>query len=145
MKIEIIKIGKCRQPGISELAEEYLKRMRPFVPVESVVWKDSLSEAKIAKLFGSETFVVCLDERGKQYSSVSLSSNLQKWINTPSLKRIIFLIGGPYGLSDSHRKKAQAVWSLSDCTLPSDLSWLIVCEQLYRAFTILKGMAYHHE
>ncbi len=145
MKIEIIKIGKCRHPGISQVAEEYLKRLQAFATVESSLWKESLAKTKIPKLFSPENFVVCLDERGQQFSSITLSTNLQKWVNNSSLKRMVFVIGGPYGLSDSERKKAQRVWSLSQCTSPSDLSWLIVCEQLYRAFTIPKGMAYHHE
>lgn len=145
MKIEIIKIGKCRHPGITEAAGEYIKRLKPYLGIETTIWKEGDLESKLSRLVDRETFVVALDERGKQWSSIELSKKLKNWIDSPALKRIIFVIGGPYGLPEDFRKKVNLVWSLSECTLPSDFSWLLVCEQVYRAFTITKGMAYHHE
>jgi len=145
MKIEIVKMGKCRYLGLAEVAEEYIKRMQPFVSVDFSLWKESDSSAKLMRLFKSEHFVVCLDEAGKQMASVTFSKKMETWIRNPSLKKIFFVIGGPYGLPEEAKKKSQFLWSLSEGTLPSDLSWVIVCEQIYRAFTIQKGMAYHHE
>ena len=145
MKIEIIKIGKCRHPGITEITHEYLKRLKPYLGVESTLWKEGDVEARLGRLLDKETLVVALDERGKQWSSITLSKHLNNWIDSPSYKKVVFVIGGPYGLPEQFRSKANFIWSLSECTLPSDFSWLLVCEQIYRAFTIIKGMAYHHE
>lgn len=145
MKIEIIKIGKCRHAGITEVATDYLQRLRPYLGIESVIWKEGDLEAKLIRLFDRETLVIALDERGKQWSSVAFSKQLKVWIDSSSYKKVVFVIGGPYGLPEQFRAKANHLWSLSDCTLPSDFSWLLTCEQIYRAFTILKGMAYHHE
>ncbi|NBX76521.1 MAG: 23S rRNA (pseudouridine(1915)-N(3))-methyltransferase RlmH [Proteobacteria bacterium] len=145
MKIEIIKIGKCRHSGIAEVATEYIKRLKPYLGVESTLWKEGDVESRLNRLLEKETLVVALDERGKQWSSIDFSKKLKNWIDSPTHKRVAFVIGGPYGLPEDFRKKAHFIWSLSDCTLPSDFSWLLVCEQVYRAFTIIKGMAYHHE
>lgn len=145
MKIEIIKIGKCRQPAINELSQEYLKRLKPFVNIESHVWREGELEDKLNRLFGTDSLVVALDEGGKQWSSLELSNRLKLWSEEPSIKKVFFVIGGPYGLSSLFKNKAKFVWSLSKSTFPSDFSWLLVCEQIYRGFTILKGMSYHHE
>lgn len=145
MRIEIVKIGKCRHPGITEVASEYLKRLKPYFGIESVIWKEGDLESRLMRLFDKQTLIIALDERGKQWSSIDLSKQLKAWTASPSYKKIIFVIGGPYGLPEDFRKTANFVWCLSESTLPSDFSWLVVCEQIYRAFTILKGMAYHHE
>jgi len=145
MKIEIIKIGKCRHPAINELSQEYLKRLKPFVGIETQIWKEKDLDDKLDKLFGTDSLVIALDERGKQWSSIELSKKIKNWSEDSSIKNVFFVIGGPYGLSDSFRKKSRFIWSLSESTFPSDFSWLLVCEQVYRAYTILKGMAYHHE
>lgn len=145
MKIEIIKIGKCRHKGLDDLAEEYVKRLKPFVGIDWVIWKETDLESKLKKLIQSDSIAVALDERGKQWSSIELSKKLSTWSNNPSVKKVSFVIGGPYGLPIEFRKNADQLWSLSSCTLPSDFAWLTVCEQIYRGFTILKGMSYHHE
>jgi len=145
VKIEIIKIGKCRHAGISEVATEYIKRLKPHWGIETVIWKEGDLDSRLTRLFDKQTLVVALDERGKQWTSPALSQQLKKWTDSTSYKKIVFVIGGPYGLSEEFRKKANFIWSLSESTLPSDFSWLIVCEQVYRAFTIMRGMAYHHE
>jgi 23S rRNA (pseudouridine1915-N3)-methyltransferase len=145
MKMEIIKIGKCRHPAITELSQEYLKRLQPFIGIDSSIWKEGDNEAKLSRLFQSDSVVICLDERGKEWSSVELSTQIRSWSEDPSLKKVYFVIGGPYGHSSAFKNKANHLWSLSKSTFPSDFSWLIVCEQIYRAFTILKGMSYHHE
>ncbi|NBX83322.1 23S rRNA (pseudouridine(1915)-N(3))-methyltransferase RlmH [bacterium] len=145
MKIEIIKIGKCKHAGVEELTHEYFKRLKPLASVESILWKESESEMKIPKLFGSQTLVIALDERGKQWTSQELASQLRSWQENPSIKKCTFVIGGPYGLPPELRAQVQHTWSLSAGTLPSDFAWLVVCEQIYRAFTILKGMSYHHD
>ena len=145
MKVEVIKIGKIKQSGIKDLGEKYLQRLKPFLTIEHSFLKDSFSEDRWVKTAGDGLFLVALDERGKQLSSPQLSLKMSQWQKDSRLKRLVFIVGGPYGFSEEFKKSAGFLWSLSQCTLPSDLSWVIVCEQLYRAMTIAKGMKYHHD
>ncbi|NBX92962.1 MAG: 23S rRNA (pseudouridine(1915)-N(3))-methyltransferase RlmH [Proteobacteria bacterium] len=145
MKLEIIKIGKSKFPGISEVAHEYVKRLKPMVSVDAQIWKENSAEQKVKSLFSSDAKVVILDELGAQWSSKQLSKKLKTWSDHPGIKRVSFVIGGPYGHSEETKRQADELWSLSSCTFPSELAWLLVCEQIYRGFTILKGMSYHHD
>lgn len=88
-------------------------------------------------------YVVLLDERGKQFSSVDLSAFILK-ISNESFKRIVFIIGGAYGADQTIREKANFTWSLAKLVFPHMLVRLILAEQLYRACTILKNEKYHH-
>ncbi len=88
-------------------------------------------------------FLVALDERGKQFDSIALSKFIQAKTNA-SVKRLVFVIGGAFGLDESILKRANYTWSLSQLTFPHQLVRLILSEQLYRAFTILKNEKYHH-
>jgi 23S rRNA (pseudouridine1915-N3)-methyltransferase len=147
MKIQIIKVGKPSSSEVRTLAQMYVTRLQPLAQVEMEEWKEADLEDRASRrvsLFQPGKLVVALDERGKQYASKSFALIIQKWMDDPSVKQVIFLIGGPYGLGDNIRKEAKALWSLSEGTLPSDLAWVVACEQIYRAFTILKGMPYHH-
>jgi len=136
MKISIIKIGKPATPESRTLAERYVKRLRGFVPLESEEVKDGWMP--------KDGFLVTLDERGKALSSEGLAQQLRTWIDDPALKHVSFVIGGPYGLSPELTARSNFSWSLSAGTLQGDLAWVVACEQIYRAFTILKGMPYHH-
>ena len=110
-----------------------------------------LSEADLRKhearlildWLGKEDYLVALDEKGKEMSSLQLSSFLQSRLNE-SVKKIIFLIGGAYGIDDTVIKRANFVWSLSKLTFPHQLVRLILAEQLYRACTISRNEKYHH-
>ena len=90
-------------------------------------------------------FYIGLDETGEQLSSKKLAQKLSSWENDPSIKKICFVVGGPYGLNDTQKKHCQLLWSLSAGTFTSDLAWLIMSEQLYRSFSIIRGSSYHHE
>jgi 23S rRNA (pseudouridine1915-N3)-methyltransferase len=145
MKIELIKIGKPTTQESRALVDTYLIRTRVLNPIEGLEYKDiEMLKSKARNLFSPGQWVVALDERGKEWSSPELSHQFKKWLENPAIKSVVFLIGGPYGLDDELRGKANVVWSLSKGTLPSDLAWVIAAEQIYRAFTILKGMPYHH-
>ena len=87
--------------------------------------------------------LILLDENGKEFSSVNFSAYLQKRMNT-GLKRLVFIIGGPYGFSQEVYNKAQGKLSLSKMTFSHQMVHLFFIEQLYRGFTILKGEPYHH-
>ncbi len=110
------------------------------MPVE---WKIIDEDEKVLKNILAGDYVVALDEKGKPISSQGLADRLQKCLNE-STKRIVFIIGGAYGLTPAMREKAQITVSLSEMTFPHQLVRLILAEQIYRACTILKGEKYHH-
>ena len=107
--------------------------------------KESLESAyrELSKIDKSD-LIILLDDKGKQYSSVDFSKFLQnKMLN--SIKRLVFIIGGAYGFSDEVYARANSKISLSKMTFSHQMIRLIFKEQLYRAYTILKGEKYHHE
>ena len=87
--------------------------------------------------------VIC-DELGKSWNTIQLSNFLKKNLENPLVKTIIFAIGGPYGFSLKTKEKSNFIFSLSNLTLPNEMAWILLCEQIYRAFTILEKMPYHH-
>lgn len=93
--------------------------------------------------FQAGDYIILLDENGKQFTSVEFSENIEKLMASGN-KRIVFVIGGPYGFSQDVYAKANAKMSLSPMTFSHQMVRLIFVEQLYRAFTILKGEPYHH-
>jgi len=97
----------------------------------------------ILEWLSKDDYLVALDERGKQFSSGGLAKFLQKKSNE-SVKQLIFLIGGAYGIDDAILKRAQFTWSLSELTFPHQLVRLMLAEQVYRACTILRNEKYHH-
>jgi 23S rRNA (pseudouridine1915-N3)-methyltransferase len=99
---------------------------------------------KIIRSVSNDDFVVLLDERGKEFRTIEFSEWLQK-IFMISKKRIVFIIGGPWGFSDDVYGRADFTMSLSRMTFPHQLVRLLFMEQLYRALTIIKGEHYHHE
>jgi 23S rRNA (pseudouridine1915-N3)-methyltransferase len=84
-----------------------------------------------------------LDECGEQYDSVSFSKNFQQWVNLGK-KKLIFLIGGPYGLSKNIKNRANIILSLSKMTFTHQMVQLFLVEQIYRAITLINGENYHH-
>jgi len=145
MKIELIKIGKPTTQESRVLVDMYLTRTKVLNPIERIEFKDlEALKSRNKTLFSAGQWVVVLDERGKEWTSPELSQQFKKWLENPAIKSVSFVIGGPYGLDEEIRKRANTVWSLSKGTLPSDLAWVMASEQIYRAFTILKGMPYHH-
>ncbi len=99
---------------------------------------------KILRLLGRDDYIVLLDERGKEFRSVEFAAWLQK-LSQNSAKKIVFIVGGSWGFSDEIHEKADLKISLSKMTFPHQLVRLLFVEQLYRAFTIIKGEPYHHE
>ena len=137
MKVEFVKIGRVVQDPVKVMVAEYEKRLRAYVEVSSQVLKTDYE-------FVNGIYYVALDERGNQFTSQALSDKIQQWQLDPQIKKVCFVIGGPYGLSDTQKMRCSMLWSLSSGTLTSDLAWLVTWEQVYRAFTILKGSSYHH-
>ena len=157
MKITLLTVGKTTNLHLIKLQEEYQNRLKFYITFELVVIPElkntkslSISEQVekeadlILKQIELNDKVVLLDERGKQFTSVAFSEYIAKKIMA-SHKRMIFVVGGPYGFSERVYQRANNKISLSTMTFSHQMIRLIFIEQLYRAFTILKGEPYHHE
>lgn len=144
MKLTIAWIGKTKNAAIQSLTDEYLKRLRQYADTEGLSLKD---EAALLKLCGRahgspRRWLVALDARGKQISSEELADYLRQHRERNPLP-LVFAIGGADGFSDSLRTQADLVLSLGKMTLAHELACVVLLEQVYRAFTILKGHPYH--
>jgi 23S rRNA (pseudouridine1915-N3)-methyltransferase len=149
VKIKVAWIGKTKEPAIEALTDEYLKRISRYAEVAGVALKD---EAAILALASGERQqkrsqnterhkLVLLDLRGKQISSEELAEFLEReQVNATPL---LFAIGGSDGFSEEARRLAGFMLSLGKMTLPHELARVVLVEQLYRAFTILKNHPYH--
>ena len=133
MRVRIVAVGKLREAYVREGVETYLKRLRPFCHVETVEVKDEKLLAEKAR----DAYAIALHPVGKQLSSEELAGLLKE------KESVAFLIGGAEGLSRETLSKAHVQLSLSRMTFPHELSRLLLAEQLYRAFTILRGHPYH--
>jgi 23S rRNA (pseudouridine1915-N3)-methyltransferase len=157
MKITLLCIGKTDDKFIQEGIDKYIKRLKHYISFNIIVLPDvknvkNLSEAqqkeKEAELFNkniqSGDFVVLLDERGKEYRSLEFSTFIEKKM-VASVQHMVFLIGGPYGFAEEIKQRANSFVSLSKMTFSHQMVRLFFVEQIYRAFTIMKGEPYHHE
>ena len=156
MTIKLIAIGKTDSKALQQLIAEYENRLQHYVKFKLEVIPDiknakNLSETQqkakegelILKKLSATDILVLLDENGKQYASVDFSNYLQKKMNS-GIKQLVFVVGGPYGFSESVYQKASGKLSLSKMTFSHQMVRLFVVEQIYRAFTILKNEPYHH-
>ncbi|MGM0932906.1 MAG: 23S rRNA (pseudouridine(1915)-N(3))-methyltransferase RlmH [Bacteroidota bacterium] len=157
MTIKLVCIGKTDSTELKQLIEMYKKRLQFYIKFEIEVIPD-LKKAKnldenqqkikegeliLSKVQASD-FVVLLDEKGKEFTSVGFSEYIQKRLNS-GMKQLIFVIGGPYGFSEDLYKRADSKLALSKLTFSHQMVRLFFTEQLYRAFTILKNEPYHHQ
>ena len=156
MKIEFWSIGKAHEKSIKDAIEEYTSRIQKYCPIHweiIPVPKNAamMSELDLKRMEGKmilerldkDTILVALDEYGKEMCSIQLSEFITKKGNMAT-KKLVFLIGGAFGLDESVLKRADHKWSLSQLTYPHQLVRLILAEQIYRAFTIIKNEKYHH-
>lgn len=144
MKIKIAWIGKTKEPAIQTLTDEYLKRLSRYAEVEGVAVKDEASLLRLSGRDGkpgAKTSLILLDSRGKQLSSEELAEFFGD-LQDRSMP-VILAVGPANGFSGETRNQASAVLSLGKMTLAHELARVVLLEQLYRAFTILKGHPYH--
>jgi 23S rRNA (pseudouridine1915-N3)-methyltransferase len=155
MKLTLLMIGKTRENYLKEGIGEYVKRLSRYAPFNLVLVPDVKLSAKAGKekvkqaegqafmqrIKGTD-FVVLLDEKGKDLSSVELAGYLQQLEGRTA--HVVFIIGGAYGFSGDIYKRSDASLSLSRMTFSHQMVRLIFLEQLYRAFTIQRGEPYHH-
>lgn len=157
MQIELIVIGRTDSKEIESLTSLYVKRVNFYCKFSVTILPDvrnsknlTVKQQRMAegeallRQFAEGDFVVLLDERGEEMRSVEFALWLQKRLNS-GLKRLVMVIGGPYGFSEEVYTRADAKLSLSRMTFSHQIVRAIFAEQIYRAFTILRNEPYHHE
>lgn len=152
MRLVLAAFGKLRSSGLAAAAGEYLKRLGKYTSAEVLELKEERGEDLAARRREAERlagslregdFLVLCDERGEQLASRELAEFLAGR-ERAGRGRTVFLVGGPYGVNPALRARADLVFSLGRLTLPHELARLVLVEQVYRAFTILRGEKYHH-
>jgi 23S rRNA (pseudouridine1915-N3)-methyltransferase len=156
MKLQFWSIGKPHEAYAKAGIEEFTKRLNNYFTADWHIIPSpknaaNLSETDLKKAEATiilqqlqkDDYLILLDERGKQFSSPELAQWLQQRANE-STKRIVFLIGGAFGVDETVMKRADHKWSLSKLVFPHMLVRLILAEQVYRACTILRNEKYHH-
>ena len=155
MKIKIITVGKIKEQSWRTAEADYCKRIGRYTQLEDIFVKDApadsiknvrtvmdLEAKSILSKINENEFTIALDRQGKQLSSQEFA----KFFNSKMLhgtNKITFVVGGALGLSETFRKEADFILSFSKMTLPHELSKVVLLEQIYRAFSILKGGKYH--
>jgi 23S rRNA (pseudouridine1915-N3)-methyltransferase len=144
VKLKIAWIGKTKDPAIQSLTHEYLKRISRYTPVEPLVLPNESTLLKLREKTGSHPAhaLVLLDSRGKTLSSEDFAQFLQHHQDR-NPQPLVLAIGPADGFSDEARKAASTTISLGKMTLAHELARIVLLEQVYRAFTILKGHPYH--
>ena len=159
MRIRIISVGKLKEPFYSAGVKEYVKRLGPYVNLElyeglevKTSPKASPEEIKrclaketeqILKLLSEEELLVVLSLEGQQLDSLQLAGQIQKWQQS-NKNRLNFVVGSAFGLAETLKDKADFSLSFSPLTFPHQMVVLMLAEQIYRSFKILKGEPYHH-
>jgi 23S rRNA (pseudouridine1915-N3)-methyltransferase len=157
MKITLLTVGKTDKDWVRQGMEIYVSRLKHYIPfavVEipelknvSALTKDQIKTREgelILKNIKPTDDLILLDERGKEYTSVELAKVIQDKISYVG-KDMVYVIGGAYGFSDAVYQRANSKISLSRMTFSHQMVRAIFVEQIYRAFTIIKGEPYHHE
>lgn len=157
MDIILLTIGKTVTSYLSAGIEEYCKRLKRYTPYSIISLPDprnvrNLTEQQRKDAEGSlllqeltsADYVVLLDERGKEYTSIAFADFISKRMLSGK-KRLIFVVGGPYGFSQPVYDRADSLLSLSKMTFNHEMVRLFFTEQVYRAMTILRGEPYHHQ
>ena len=146
VRIAIIAVGKIKQAGLRAPLDDYLGRLRRYGGCDEIELKDGSDaevEARFRKAIPERSRVIALEVTGKTVSSQGLADRVAR-AERDAVGSLVFLIGGAYGLPKSVSASASVQLSLSALTLPHQLARLVLAEQVYRAFTILRGEPYSH-
>jgi 23S rRNA (pseudouridine1915-N3)-methyltransferase len=151
-KIALVSMGDLKFKELKELEKKYLKKISHFMKFETINLKDvAVRDEEVKKrkegqmmldLLDKKDFVIALDEKGKKMDSMAFSRFLSEKLSYHP-GRIVFLIGGHAGLASSLDDRVDVKLSLSDMTFAHDIFRILFLEQIYRAFTIMKGITYH--
>jgi len=152
MKIIIYTLGKPKNTQMSELIENYLKKIQHFCSLEWHSLRDSRHSDPVKRIeeeallitskIDKTAPVLVLDEKGATYTSMELSTMIDKW-EGGAIKKVQWVIGGSHGLPETFKKKYPG-FSLSTLTLTHEMALLFLAEQLYRAYTLSRNIPYHH-
>ncbi len=151
MKLKVIWVGRNKSAELAHVCEEFVGRIRRFVPLEVIEIKDPrvTNEKKRTEVEGEgilsaldkPAFAIALDPNGRTYDSSGFSKFLDKHMTEDS-RNLAFVVGGHNGLSEGVKKRADELFSLSDLTFSHDLARLVLLEQLYRALSIIRNHPY---
>lgn len=144
MLIDLIVIGELKERAYQERCLEYQRRLRAYGKIEIKVLPDSSPEREAEKILKylereNNAEIIVLSEEGKEFTTADFARKIGG-IN----RKLLFVIGGPFGLSSAVKQRADWLWSLSKLTFTHEMARLICCEQIYRAANILHGGHYHH-
>jgi 23S rRNA (pseudouridine1915-N3)-methyltransferase len=154
MKLQLVWIGKTKRSPVQQLIQEYLDRIRKFVSVDVTELRDRNDVGgdsrrildkegdEIISRTGAADYFIALDQRGREFDSNELAELIEKH-RMAGTKLVTFVIGGHYGLSDAVRDRADLVLAMSRMTLTHELARVLLLEQIYRAFTIIRDLPYH--
>ena len=158
MRLQVLKVGKPTDKAYDLLARKYQQRLKGFCRIESTILKaqDGLEKStrELLNRLGIESTklikdpahaLISLDERGANLSSPKLAQKIRCFMDDRRIKQLSFVVGGPYGIPGELRIASNHIWSLSEAVFPSDMAWVMVWEQIYRASTIIRGTPYHHQ
>jgi len=156
MKIDCWSVGKGHEKYVKAGIEEFTTRLQHYFKTDWTILPSPKSTALLSEsdlrrkeadtilgFLEKDDYLILLDEKGKSLTSEALAALLQTRANERT-KKLVFLIGGAYGVDESIKKRAQFIWSLSSLVFPHQLVRLMLAEQLYRACTILRNEKYHH-
>lgn len=157
MKLLLMAVGKTTQPIIRKGVDDYLARLRHYLPIDVEIiadikktsaltvdkQKEQEGEAMLRRIEPSDRLIL-LDENGKELTSREFAAYMEKQMAS-GVKRLVFAVGGPYGFSPAVYQRADGKLSLSRMTFNHEMVRLFFAEQLYRAQTILRGEPYHHD
>ena len=152
MRLTLAAVGARRGPGLRAACDEYLGRLRHYAEVaerevkeagriKDVASRQAAEADRLSAALPDGAAVVALAREGTPWSSRALADRLERW--RLDARPVAFVIGGSTGLAPAFIHRAAARWSLGPLTLPHELARVVVVEQLYRAFTILRGEPYH--
>jgi 23S rRNA (pseudouridine1915-N3)-methyltransferase len=151
MHIKIVWVGRTKSEALRSLTNDYLHRLTKFVRCEVVEVRESAASAdegikneeatRILNVLSQNATVIVLDVEGRQWSSHELAGQIEKWQNA-SEREIAFVIGGHLGIARIVRERAFHLWSLSRLTFTHEMARVVLIEQLYRAYTITRGVPY---
>jgi 23S rRNA (pseudouridine1915-N3)-methyltransferase len=153
MKLAVVAVGKLRDRGLADLAGDYSGRIGRFVPFTTHEVRDVRGRPgpEIKRLEGERLLAklppgcraVSLDEHGRDLTSLQVAERLERW-SRDGTREVRFVVGGPGGLAASVLDRCDESWRLSAMTLPHEMARVLLLEQLYRGWTILRGLPYHN-
>lgn len=141
MKLKLVAVGRLKEAAFRALCDDYQARISRYVRFEETEVKD---DAALLRLDFTKDWLVALDVRGRAVSSPELARELEGWLAS-GRRQVTFVIGGAEGIPQALLSRADMRLSLSKLTLPHRLARIVLCEQIYRAFSILKNEPYARE